>query len=161
MSGRTMRLFVYEREWIDEESFLNGLAISQALPGINVANMAIWIGFHLGGSNGAIAGIAGILLLPALIIVLLGVGFAQLTRFPMAHIALSGAASAAIGLSLSMAITAVVRLPRRIFPLALMGTTFIAVGILHWSLVWTVLLCGATGVAVEYWRVLKEPKENM
>jgi len=160
MSGRMMRLFVYERRWMDEESFLNGLALSQALPGVNVSNMAIWIGYQLGGSRGAFAGIMGILFLPALLIVLLGVSFAQLTQFPVTHIALAGAAAAAIGLSISMGITAVALLPRRIFPLSLMVITFVAAGILHWSLIWTVVVCGFAGVAMEYWRALKKPEER-
>ena len=96
MSGRMMRLFVYERRWMDEESFLNGLALSQALPGVNVSNMAIWIGYQLGGSRGALADIMGILFLPALLIVLLGVSFARLTQFPVTHIALAGAAAAQV-----------------------------------------------------------------
>ena len=160
MSGRMMRLFVYERHWMDEESFLNGLALSQALPGVNVSNMAIWIGYQLGGSRGALAGIMGILFLPALLIVLLGVSFARLTQFPVTHIALAGAAAAAIGLSISMGITAVSLLPRRIFPLLLTVITFIAAGILHWSLIWTVVVCGFAGVAMEYWRASKKPEER-
>jgi Chromate transport protein ChrA len=160
MSGRMMHLFVYERHWMDEESFLNGLAVSQALPGVNVSNMAIWIGYQLGGSRGALAGIMGILFLPAFFLVLLGILFSQLTQFPLTHIALSGAVAAAIGLSIFMGITAVVRLPRRIFPFFLMVVTFVAAGILHWSLIWTVLACGSAGVAMEYWRALKKPGEH-
>ena len=160
MSGRLMRLFVYERQWMTEESFLNGLAVSQALPGVNVSNMAIWIGYRLGGSRGAFAGIMGILFLPAFFLVLLGMLFAQLTQFPLTHVALAGAVAAAIGLSISMGITAVARLPRRIFPLLLMAVTFVAAGILHWSLIWTVLACGSAGVAMEYWRELKNPERR-
>lgn len=152
LSGRMMREFVDERNWIDEDEFLNGLALSQALPGVNVKNLAIWIGYRLCGWRGAVAGFAGIIVPPAFLIVLLGVLFSTLARFSMTHVALAGAAAAAIGLSISMALTAVRRLPRRIFPFLVMGLTFAAVGLLHWPLVWTVLAAGGVSVALEYWR---------
>jgi chromate transporter len=40
--------------------------------------------------------------------------------------------------------------PRRIFPLAVMTATFIAVTVLHWPLLWTVLGIGSLSVAVAY-----------
>ncbi|WP_201319885.1 chromate transporter, partial [Burkholderia sp. E168m30] len=73
LSGRMMRDFVHERRWLDEEAFLNGLALSQALPGVNVKNLAIWIGYRLAGWRGAVAGFTGIIAPPAVLIVLFGV----------------------------------------------------------------------------------------
>lgn len=152
LSGRMMHDFVQERRWLNEEDFLNGLALSQALPGVNVKNLAIWIGYRLCGWRGAVAGFTGIILPPAVLIILLGTAFASLMRYPLTHVALVGAAAAAIGLSMSMAVTSVARLPRRVFPLALMAGTFAAVAVLHWPLVWTVMGAGSLGVAVEYLR---------
>lgn len=140
LSARMLRDFVHERRWLDEEAFLNGLALSQALPGVNVKNLAIWIGYRLAGWRGAMAGFTGIIAPPAVLIVLFGVAFSTLTRFPLTHVALAGAAAAAIGLSISMAITAVRRLPRRVLPFAVMTLTFVSVAVLHWPLVWTVLI---------------------
>ncbi|MBR8140877.1 chromate transporter [Burkholderia latens] len=152
LSARMLRDFVHERRWLDEEAFLNGLALSQALPGVNVKNLAIWIGYRLAGWRGAMAGFTGIIAPPAVLIVLFGVAFSTLTRFPLTHVALAGAAAAAIGLSISMAITAVRRLPRRVLPFAVMTLTFVSVAVLHWPLVWTVLIGGALSVALEYRR---------
>lgn len=59
LSGWFMREFVQERKWMTEDEFLNGLALSQALPGVNVKNLAIWIGYRLAGRAGAIAGFLG------------------------------------------------------------------------------------------------------
>jgi chromate transporter len=152
LSGRMMRDFVHERRWLGEEEFLNGLALSQALPGVNVKNLAIWIGYRMCGWRGAVAGFSGIIFPPAVLIVLLGVAFSTLTRFTLTHIALAGAAAAAIGLSLSMALTAVRRLPRRATPFVVATLTFVAVAVLHWPLVWTVLIGGGVSVALEYRR---------
>jgi chromate transporter len=149
LSGWLLREFVQDRDWMTEEEFLNGLAISQALPGVNVKNLAIWIGYRLAGRWGAVAGFAGIIVPPAIVIVLLGVLFARLARFELTHVALAGAAAAAaaIGLSLAMGITAVRRVPRRVVPMLVMAATFVGIGILHWPLLWVVLATGAAGVA--------------
>ncbi|HWA80671.1 MAG TPA: chromate transporter [Acetobacteraceae bacterium] len=150
LSGWLMREFVIDRAWLSEDEFLNGLAISQALPGVNVKNMAIWIGYRLLGRRGAVAGFAGIILPPAIVIMLIGALFSTLTRFPIVHRALVGAGAAAIGLSLSMGITAARRLPRGIVPILVLVATFLTVGILRWPLVWVLLGAGSISVGFEY-----------
>lgn len=155
LSGWFMREFVHERHWLSEEEFLNGLALSQALPGVNVKNLAIWIGHRLLGWRGAVAGFCGIIFPPAVVIVILGVFFSAISGFPLTHIALAGAAAGAIGLSLSMAITAVRRLPRRVIPLVVFIATFISVAIFALPLVWTVLIAGTFSVAYEYVRLAR------
>ena len=103
------------------------------------------------------AGFTGIIAPPAVLIVLFGIAFSTLTRFPLTHVALAGAAAAAIGLSISMAITAVRRLPRRALPFAVTALTFVSVAVLHWPLVWTVLVGGTLSVALEYRRAAATP----
>ncbi len=153
LSGWLLREFVQDRAWLTEDEFLNGLALSQALPGVNVKNMAIWIGYRLLGPAGAVAGFLGIIAPPAVLIVLIGTLFARLARFPLATLALDGAAAAAIGLSLSMGITMARRVPRRAVPVLVAAGTFAAVGLLHWPLVWVVLGAGAVSVAAEFVRL--------
>jgi chromate transporter len=156
LSGWFMREFVHERHWMSEDEFLNGLALSQALPGVNVKNLAIWIGYRLLGWRGAVAGFCGIVFPPAVVIILLGVFFSAIASFPLTHIALAGAAAGAIGLSLSMAITAARRLPRRVFPYLVLVATFAAAAVFRVSLVWTVLIAGALSVGYEYVREARQ-----
>ena len=153
LSGWLLREFVQDRHWITEEDFLNGLSLSQALPGVNVKNMAIWIGYRLVGTSGAIAGVLGIIVPPAFFIVLIGILFTSLERYPLSGIALAGAAAAAIGLSACMAIVAAVRVPRRVIPLLVMASTFVMVALLHWPLVWVVLGHAIISVVIEYRRL--------
>lgn len=150
LSGWLLREFVQRRKWMTEEEFLNGLSISQALPGVNVTNMAIWIGYRLRGRRGAIASFLGIVVPAAFVVVLLGTLFASLKQFDLTHVALQGAAAAAVGLSLSMGITAARRVPRKVVPLFIMGATFTAIGVFHWPLVWTVICAASVSVAVAY-----------
>ena len=134
---------------------MNGLAISQALPGINVKNMAIWIGHRLLGWRGALLAVAGIIIPPAIFIIILGTVFGHLLQFPLAHILLAGAAAAATGLSLSMGVTTARRVPRRALPLLFLAGTFVAVGILRLPLVWVVIGAGGLSVLVEYIKLRK------
>lgn len=150
LSGWLFREFVRDRRWIQEDEFLNGLALAQAMPGVNVTNMAIWIGYRLAGFRGAAASFFGIILLPAFAIVAIGAAFAWLSRFPTTHLALVGAAAASIGLSFTMAFATARRVVRRARPLAFMGATFVAVALLQWPLVWVVIVAGAASVALEY-----------
>jgi len=150
LSGWMLREFVQRRRLLGEDEFLNGLAIAQALPGVNVTNMAIWIGYKLGGRAGAIASWMGMVVPAAIVIVLIASAFASISGYELSHVALNGAAAAAIGLSLAMGLTAARRVPRRIFPICVMVATFIAVTVLHWPLLWTVLGIGSLSVAVAY-----------
>ena len=156
LSGWLLREFVQNRAWVTEEEFLNGLSLSQALPGVNVTNMAIWLGYRLLGPPGALAGLGGIVLPPAVLIVLIAIAFEVLSRFPVTHLALDGAAAAAIGLSLSMGLTAARRVPRRAVPLLVMAATFAAIGLLHWPLVWVVIAAGSGSIGLEYDRLRRD-----
>lgn len=155
LSGWLLREFVQDRDWIDEEDFLNGLALSQALPGINVKNMAIWIGHRLLGWRGAVLAVAGIIVPPAILIVVLGSAMVRLMHYSAAHILLAGAAAAATGLSLSMGVTTARRVKRTLLPLAFLVGTFVAVGILRLPLVWVVLVAGGLSVLNEYMAIRK------
>ncbi|MBI1219939.1 MAG: chromate transporter [Rhodobacteraceae bacterium] len=152
LSGLFFRAFVQDYKWMTEEEFLNGLAISQALPGVNIKNMAIWIGYHLGGFPGAVVGFFGIIGPPAVFIVFLGVVFAQLTGYPITEVALEGAAAAAIGLSLSMGLTAAWHVRRAVLPFVAMVVTFVAIGLLQLPMLWVLLVVGAISIVVEYRR---------
>jgi chromate transporter len=140
LSGWLFRVFVQDYRWLSEEEFLNGLAIAQALPGVNVSNMAVWIGYRLRGGIGAAASLAGIIVPPAVLIVVLAAVFSSLRNFELTHLALTGAGAAAVGLSLVMGITAARRVPRRALPIAIMAATFVAVAILRLPLIWVVLI---------------------
>jgi chromate transporter len=146
LSGWLLRELVTERQWVSEEEFLNGLAVSQALPGVNVSNMSVWIGYQLLGVPGVLTAMAAMILPAACVIILIGTCFDWIAGFPLASALLLGAGAAAIGLSLSMGITMARRVPRRAISLIVMAATFAVVAFLHWPVVWTVF--GLGGVSV-------------
>lgn len=102
----TMRDMVERRRWIGEADFMKGLALSQAFPGMNAVNIAIWIGLGLAGGRGALAAALG-LTLPAMVVVVALAGLiGRLAEFPATSTILAGIAAAAIGLSLHLGLRA-------------------------------------------------------
>ena len=156
LSGWLLREFVQRRKWLDEEEFLSGLALAQAFPGVNVVNMAIWIGYHLRRTPGALAGVAGIIVPPAILVVILAAIFAALTGYRLTHLVLDGVGDAAVGLSLQMGLIAARRAAAKGFmPIVIMVLAFVAVGLLHLSLPLVVLVLGSASVALAYWRLAR------
>ena len=68
---------VDRRQWLSREEFMNMMALSQAMPGIFAGNMASSLGYKLRGVAGAAAAIAGTILVPIGIILLLAIFFQQ------------------------------------------------------------------------------------
>ena len=66
---------VDRRKWLNREEFLDYMSLSQAMPGVFAVNMATCIGRRLGGWRGIVAAIAGNILMPIALILLLAIGF--------------------------------------------------------------------------------------
>ena len=64
---------VDRRKWLTREEFLDYLSLSQAMPGIFAVNMATCIGRRLGGFRGVVSAVAGNILMPIALILLLAV----------------------------------------------------------------------------------------
>ena len=150
LSGWLLRELVQRRRWLDEEEFLSGLALAQAFPGVNVVNLAIWIGYRLQGTPGAVAATLGIIGPPVVLVVLISVGFSALSGYPVAHEILTGVGAAAIGLSLSVGLTVARRALRGLVPGIIMAVAFVTVGLFHVSLPLVVAGLGTVSVALAY-----------
>lgn len=71
------RELVERWHWLEQEEFLDILAVSQALPGVFAVNMATSVGYKLRGFWGAFFSIIGNILMPIIIIL----GFATSFHF--------------------------------------------------------------------------------
>lgn len=149
VSSWLFREMVRNKRWIAEEEFLTALALCQALPGLNVTNIAVWMGNRFQGARGVAFALAGIVVLPSILIVLIGLLFAFVLRYPLTQVAMTGAVAAAVGLPFSMGLLMASRL-RRALPLAVMAGTFAAIGIFRLPLLWVVLVAGTLSIAGEH-----------
>ncbi len=145
------RELVERRRWLSRSQFLELLATAQVLPGPNVVNLVLMVGDRFFGWRGALAALAGILLGPLLLVLLLAAGAAQLQHLPMASGALRGMGVVAAGLVLTTTLKLASGLrgnalgPARIA--LLVAAAALAVGWLRWPLVGVVLGLGALGIA--------------
>ena len=150
LSGWMMHECVRRRRWMNEEEFLVGLAMAQALPGVNVVNLPIWIGYRLCGSRGAVVAALGVIVPPMLIVVVMAAGYGWLSRYEATHLALQGSAAAAIGMSLSTGLRAAQRQVKRFWPACVLGGVFCAVGLLKLPMLSVVLAMAPVSVALAY-----------
>jgi chromate transporter len=92
---------VVKRGWTDDKTFIELLTISQTLPGLKAANLAMLLGDRLAGSPGAVAAVAGICVPGAALMYLVGVMYQVERERPLVEAALTGVAPAAVGLILA------------------------------------------------------------
>jgi chromate transporter len=64
LAAETKKYLVKELQWINEEEFLNGLALAQLLPGATYVSLTVYIGYRLRGIMGAMTSFLALLLLP-------------------------------------------------------------------------------------------------
>ncbi len=152
LSGWLLQEIVKRRRWVGEEEFLVGLAISQALPGVNVVNLPIWIGFRLRGGPGALVSALGMVVPPMLIIIGIASIYETLSGYPQTGQALGGAAASAIGMALAMALRAARRSVLRVAPAAIMLAVFGAIGLLRLPLLPVVLVAAPASIALAWLR---------
>ncbi len=62
---------VENKKWLNEEEFIDGMAIAQSTPGVLAVNISTIIGYRIAGYAGMFAGILGAVLPSFLIVVLL------------------------------------------------------------------------------------------
>ncbi len=134
------RVLVEQRRWLSKTEFLALLSLSQVLPGPNVINLALIFGDQHFGWRGAVAAVAGLLLAPLLIVLLLAAAVQQAGHWPWVQDALRGMGVVAAGLVLSTAfkLSGALRRNRLGLPVsaALVVLTALCIGGLRWPLLW-------------------------
>jgi chromate transporter len=95
------RIAVEERRWISEQDFADIVSLCQFMPGPNIVGIAVCIGTKLRGSIGAIAAVAGFLVIPWVIGFSVGIWYLQQAHHPILRNILGGVAATAAGLMIA------------------------------------------------------------
>jgi chromate transporter len=98
------RIAVEERRWISEHDFADIVSLCQFMPGPNIVGIAVCIGTKLRGSAGAIAAVAGFLVIPWAIGFSIGIWYLQQAHHPILQHILGGVAATAAGLMVATGI---------------------------------------------------------
>lgn len=133
------RALVEKEKWLDDEGFMAALEISQTLPGLNSTNMSVIVGRKLRGAVGAFVAVLGMVLPGALIVTVLGFAYVALRHDPKVAVILTGVAAAAVGLLLQVTLKIGWKQLIRPKDLIFVVAVFVAVGLLHISMVVTLV----------------------
>jgi chromate transporter len=124
------RIAVDHRRWITDQDFADIVSVCQFLPGPNIVGIAVCVGTKLRGAVGAIAAVAGFLLIPWTIGFALGVLYLQQAHRPVLRNILGGVAATAAGLLIATGIRLL--MPHRGHPAALLFAA-LAFGLMAFS----------------------------
>jgi chromate transporter len=150
LSAWSQRIVVEQRRWMSNEEFITGLTVARLFPGPNQINMAVYIGARFQGLAGALVALAGMLLVPFSLLMLLGLAYFYLHIVPAVDRVLAGVVAAAAGMALSMGFKILDEYWRDAVALAFAVAVFLALAVFHVRLIPVVLVSGPLAMAW-YW----------
>jgi chromate transporter len=128
------RTLVENKGWLTQREFVETLALGQLLPGPNIGNMAVMIGYRFAGYTGAAAAMGGLVSGPFLIMIVLGLLYRSYGTLPLVQHALSGMSAVAAGLVLATGLKMAGSLKRRWRPWLFLALALAGVGVMRWPL---------------------------
>jgi len=129
-----------KRRWMTEAEVLSGLALGQVMPGVNVVNLAIYVGQRLRGVLGSLAAVSGMIVPPFFLIIGIATVYDQLSSLSWLPDLMTGIAASAGGLLIHMGGKASRRAARSLPLLLVLIGIFVGVGVLRLHMV-PVVLC--------------------
>ena len=148
----SIRQQVLARGWMDRDCFMDGLEISQILPGPNILNLALYCGQRVRGVPGAIAAFLGASVPPFIIVLIAGALYFKFSANPFVQGALRGCAAGALGLTVGNALELTWDERTEWVRIALLIVTALTVSLLHMPLLLVLVIFGGIGMVHEYAR---------
>lgn len=139
-------MLVEKRGWLTDEEFINVLSLSQLLPGGNVMNIAVAVGNRFAGFTGAAVALVGLMLLPSLLVLAIGLVYATYGNLPWVQGAFRSVAAAAAGLIIAMGLRFAYPMRRNPRAMLFMGATLVASAAFSLPLLWTIALFLPTSI---------------
>ena len=150
MSLWSHRIIVERRQWMTSESFVTGLTVARLFPGPNQINMSVYIGSIFQGLPGSLAAVAGIILFPFTLLMLLGLLYFQFSAIAEVNRLLAGLAAAAAGMALSMGFKILEVYKTNYLALAIAVIVFVSLQVFRFHLIPVVLVAGPVAMSL-YW----------
>jgi chromate transporter len=140
------RELVEKKRWMTQAQFVEDWAVAQIMPGPNVVNFCLIIGGRHFGLPGAFASLAGLLLAPLVVVLILASVFGGVSDAAWAQGALRGMGAVAAGMIAATGIKLITALKNNpmgwVMCVVVMLSTFIGVGLMRWPLIWVLLGIG-------------------
>ncbi len=149
------REVVEKNKWIDEQDFLDVLAISQSAPGILAVNISIFLGYRLRGVKGSIVATLGSALPSFLIILAIAMFFAGYQDNPAVVKIFKGIRPAVVSLIAVPMINMAKKAKLNIYTGALAAATALLIIFLKVSPLYILLVTGVIFTSITVWRAHK------
>ena len=147
------RAIVIDKKWLTKKEFVEMLAVSQAVPGPNIVNLALMLGDRFQGWRGGFAAAMGCLCIPVILVSLLTLIFQAISDHAITKGALLGMGAVSIGLVSAMGVRLLsTQKEFKLGWIALAGTV-LAVGFGGLSLPMTILVFGLPTIAIRLWQI--------
>lgn len=134
------RMLVEKKRWMDKAEFAELFALSQMLPGPPIIHMAQVFGHRDSGWRGGAAAVAGLVALPTVFMMLLGLAYEEFGEVQAFRKALAGMSAAAVALIIVMAIRISSAVPRRTRPWLVVAAAFVCLGVARLPFIMVILL---------------------
>ncbi len=134
------RMLVEDKRWLDESEFTELLGLCQFLPGGNMINLSVAVGMRFRGVKGAFVSIMGLVAMPSMVLVMLGMLYERFQNDAQVTHVFAGLAAAAAGLLVSMAIKIALPLRKKYLMALVAVICFVAIALLRWPLLWVMLV---------------------
>ena len=142
------RMVVERHRWLSEAEFVELLGLCQFLPGGNIINLSVALGMRFRGVKGALAAIFGLIAVPSMVVVMLGILYQHYQHDPLIKHLFAGLAAAASGLLIQMAVKIALPLRKNLVLAGLATICFIAIAWLRIPLLWTMLVMTPVSVLI-------------
>jgi len=140
------RTMVEERRWLTQADFAETIGLCQFLPGPNIGNASIVLGKRWFGVSGAVVAFLGLMALPFVFVMALGMLYLEWAPNPTVRAVVTGVGAAGAGLFIGTALKLGKALVRKPAALVLVAGCFLAVGVGRWSLLIVMPLAMVLGI---------------
>lgn len=149
---------VNKKRWIEEEDFMDVLAISQSAPGLLSVNISIFLGYRLRGTKGSVVATLGSVLPSFLIILMIAMFFAGYQDNPTVMKIFKGIRPVVVALIAVPMINMAKKAKLNIYTAALAVATALLVTFFKISPIYILLVAGCVFVLPMY---IKQYREQM
>ena len=140
------RELVEKKKWLTLDEFVEDWSVAQILPGPNVINLALMIGGKHFGWRGALSALAGLLLVPTILVLIFASAIAGVADSEAMQGSLRGMGAVSAGLIMATGIKMLPALKTNpmglVACIALATITFFAIAIWRLPLSWVLLTLG-------------------
>ena len=163
--GEAKKVFVEKKNWITDEEYLNGLGLSQLLPGAPTVNLNTYIGYFLRGFPGALVACIFFVLPCFVSMVVLTHLYLNYNNIPMVSSLFKGVGALVVGLVLNTIINLWKTSVNNLQLTILAAGSFLMVFFLKISIIPLLLIAGGVSLIftfltakVPYWKNLMDKK---